>query len=81
MANYTWVDRWAPPNYAELIRDAIPEGAQWYELRCFHKLMSFTTDQYDAAVMAGKRLNKILPSSELFYVWRTKNGIEDIKIY
>lgn len=81
MADYVWVDRWAPPNYRELIRDALSEGEMWYEIRSSHRIMSLTQENYDKAVMAGKHLNKIFPSSELFYVWRGKNEIEDIKIY
>lgn len=81
MANYVWVDKCLPPNYMELIRDATPIGHQWYELRCTHRLMSFEIHEYDKAVQAGKGLNEMFESAEFFYVWRSEQGIEEIKIY
>jgi len=81
VANYTWVDRCLPPNYMELIRDATAVGMQWYELRNHHRLMSFSIDQYDQAILAGKRLNRIFPSCQLFYVYRDKERIQEVQIY
>jgi hypothetical protein len=81
VADYTWVDRCLPPNYLQLILDATPVGMQWYELRNHHRLISFSIDQYDQAVKAGKRLNKIFPSCQLFYMYRDKELIREIQIY
>ena len=69
------------PDYLNLIKDAIPIGHQWYELRCTHRLMSFDIDQYDQAVKTGKGLNEMFESAEFFYCFRGPDGIEEIKIY
>lgn len=81
MANYTWIDKCIPPDYVEILRDAVPINSQWYEIRNSHRLMSFPITEYSQAVMTGKNLNKIWPSTEFVYCWRSEYGIEEVKIY
>ena len=81
MSNYVWVDKCLPPDYMELVRDAIPIGHKWYELRCTHRLMSFPITEYYQAVRTGKGLNEMFESAEFYYVWRSPDGIEEVKIY
>ena len=67
---------WCPPNAKELLEQAIPENAEWYELRGLPlRVLSYPIEDWDGALNDTKAFQHVFKQAALFHCYRDSNGL------
>jgi len=80
MTKYYRFDKFLPPTTYEILAANLPPGSDWYEMRAGKRVMSFEVESWDDALSNGRSLQRVYPSSSLWYCWRSEDGLEEVKI-
>jgi hypothetical protein len=80
--NYsTKFDKLLPPCTHQVLKEHLPDGFGWYEVRSYGNLLSFSLADWDPALSTGKAFNRIYPSgASFFYCWKENGEIHEERI-